>query len=259
MFVLCPALEVVSAQTHADSVVTFDGDNVLPGHRSPNISYDLNPARERFLVHVPPAYRGDEPWGSVVYTDADQIIDRLPDGWTSVLDRRKVLFVAAENAGNDQNTNRRMGLAVLGAMEMMKHYRIDPNRVYAAGFSGGARVAGLLGFFQADIFRGTIQNCGADFYKHVPSVYASSWVSTTGKPYGVFQTSPEDVAKAKRLRFVLITGTQDFRRGNILDIFNGGFIREGFQAKLFDVPGMGRDTCGGEVLSAAIAFIEGSA
>jgi hypothetical protein len=48
--------------------------------------------------------------------------------------------------------------------------------------------------------------------------------------------------RARQVRFVLITGSNDFRRGNILDIYHGGFSREQFQAKLFDVPGMGHDT-----------------
>jgi hypothetical protein len=68
----------------------------------------------------------------------------------------------------------------------------------------------------------------------------------------------DEIARARRVRFVLITGTNDFRRGNILDVFDGGFAREGFQAKLLDVPGMEHDICSGEILSAALDFIEGS-
>jgi poly(3-hydroxybutyrate) depolymerase len=52
-------------------------------------------------------------------------------------DKRKFIYIAAQGDGNDQYSNRRMGLAV-SALEMN---RIDPNRLYAAGFSGGARMA----------------------------------------------------------------------------------------------------------------------
>jgi predicted esterase len=149
-----------------------------------------------------------------------------------------------------------MGLAVLGALEMMKRYRIDSTRVYVAGYSGGARMAGMLGFYQPDVFHGTIQNCGADFYRQVPTVYAASWLSRTGQPYGTFEATDEEIVQAKRVRFVLVTGTNDFRRGNILDIFNGGFAKEGFKAKLFDVLGMQHTTCPGDILLAALDFIE---
>lgn len=239
-----------------DFITAFGGTTLGPKYRDPHISYGLDPSSERYLVHVPDSYAGNVPYGLVVFIDADEVVSQVPDGWASVLDARQMLFVAPENAGNDQDNNRRMGLAVLGALEMMKRYRIDSSRVYVAGYSGGARMAGMLGFYQPDVFHGTIQNCGADFYRQVPTVYAASWVSTTGRPYGTFQATDEEIVQAKRVRFVLVTGTNDFRRGNILDIFNGGFAKEGFKAKLFDVPGMQHTTCRGDILSAALDFIE---
>ena len=180
----------------------------------------------------------------------------MPFGWQAILDARKYIFVAAVNAGNDQSAGRRLGLAVMGAMKTMKAYRIDPNRVYAGGFSGGARMAGLLAFYQSDIFRGTLQNCGVDFYRRVPIVDATTQVDTMGHPYGLLEASEYEIRQARKLRFVLITGTKDFRRGNILDIFHGGFERDGFQAKLFDVAGMEHDICDGQTLSRALDFLE---
>lgn len=252
----CGLASVAAAQRSGDFVAPFGGERLAPKNRDPHVVYDLNPSAERFFVHVPATYTADTEYGLIVFTDADEQIDRVPNDWAKILDRRKFLFIAAENAGNDQDTNRRLGLAVLGTLEMMKRYRIDPNRVYAAGFSGGARMSGLLGFFQSDIFHGTIQNSGADFYTRVPTVYASSWVSTTGQPYGQFEATTGEITRAKRVRFVLITGTNDFRRGNILDIYNGGFAKQHFAAKLIDVPGMNHAICDGATLSAALDFIE---
>jgi hypothetical protein len=191
----------------------------------------------------------------IVFTYADPEA-RLPVGWQAILDARKYIFVAAQNAGNDQPRSRRLGLAVMGALKTMKTYRIDPSRVYAAGFSGGARMAGLLGFYQSDIFRGTLQNCGADFYKRVPIVEATSQLDTAGQPYGLLEASEDEIHEAKKVRFVLITGSNDFRRGNILDIFHGGFERDGFQARLFNIAGMSHDICNSETLSRALDFLE---
>jgi hypothetical protein len=255
----CAAFAAVPKQQRTgDFITVFGGARLAPQHRDPNINYDLDPAKERYFVHVPESYTGTDPFGLIVFIHAGNEVGGLPDGWANVLDARKFLFVAAQDSGNDQYRDRRLGLAVLGTLEMMRRYRIDPNRVYVAGFSGGARMAGFLGFFQPGIFRGTIQNCGADFYKPVPKVNATSSLDTIGKPYGLFQATADEIARARRVRFVLITGTNDFRRGNILDVFNGGFAREGFQAKLLDVPGMEHDICSGEILSAALDFIEGS-
>ena len=239
-----------------DFVTAFGGPAMAPTRRDQNISYALNPNIEQFFVHVPEEYTGEIPYGLIIFVDADSDSRGLPNGWRTVLDNRKFLYIAPQGAGNDQNTQRRLGLAVLGTLEMMKHYTIDPKRVYVAGFSGGARMAGLLGFFQGDLFRGTIQNCGADFYKPVKVVAATSTVDTAGNPYGFFQASDDEIASARQVRFALITGSRDFRHGNILDLYNGGFAKDGFKAKLFDVPGMEHDVADGHTLTEVLDFIE---
>lgn len=251
----CRELGTTSPQRTGAFFTVFGGPPLSPAQVNLNVTYDLVPGNERYFMYVPPSYTGSEPYGLIVFTFADTQA-RLPVGWQAILDARKYIFVAAEHAGNDQPRARRLGLAVMGAMKVMKGYRIDPTHVYAAGFSGGARMAGLLGFYQADIFRGTLQNCGADFYKPVPVVMATSRLDTAGRPYGLLYASAEDVRQARNVRFVLITGTNDFRRGNILDIFHGGFERDGFKAKLFDIPGMSHDICDGETLVRALGFLE---
>jgi hypothetical protein len=252
----CAGAESAAGPRKGTFFAVFGGSKYTPEHVNPHIAYDLVPGNERFFVHVPPSYNGSEAYGLIVFTYADPSA-RLVATWQAVLDARKYIFVAAENAGNDQARDRRLGLAVLAAQKMMKIYRIDPTRVYAGGFSGGARMARLLGFYQPDIFRGTIQNCGADFYKPVPIVSAASQFDTAGHPYGLLEASGADVAGARKVRFVLITGSNDFRHGNVLDIFHGGFEADGFRAKLFDVSGMSHDICDGETLARALDFLEG--
>ena len=228
-------------------------------HRNPHINDGLNAANERFFVHVPRNYKA----GQKIRCDrvhrfrrrcgSSKRLGRYPDD-------RNYFFVAPQNAGNDQDTSRRLGLAVLAAQQIEMQYSIDPDRVFAAGFSGGARMAGLLGFYQPDIFHGTIQSCGADFYKPVPVEVATSSTSTSGQPYGLAASdaTADEIAAAKHVRFALITGTNDFRHGNILDIYNGGFKSEGFKSKLFDVDGMGHDTPDGTTLSKILDFLESS-
>jgi hypothetical protein len=247
----------ISGTSRTGSFVTsFPHETLKSTRRDSNIAYNLDPGAERFFVHVPAGYSGQSSYGLVVFIDADDRVDAMPNGWTGILDARNFVFIAPENAGNDQYRQRRLGLAVLAALEMMKHYQIDANRVYISGFSGGARMAGMLGFFQSDVFRGTIQNCGADFYQHVPQVDATSQLDTAGQPYGFFSATPDEIHGARRVRFAVITGSEDFRRGNILDVFNGGFAKAGFQAKLFDVPGMSHDVADGNTLSSALDFLE---
>lgn len=107
---------------------------------------------------MPGSYTGSRRYGLIVFTDAGDQIDSVSPGWADVLDDNDLLFVAAQASGNQHPSSRRLSLAVLGALEMKKSYNIDTERIYAAGFSGGARTSNQLGFYQSDLFKGTIQN-----------------------------------------------------------------------------------------------------
>jgi len=116
---------------------------------------------EKFAVYVPQRVPGAgyallvfvPPWNDA----------RLPDGWAPVLDQEGVVFVAAARSGNDQNVlGRRMPLALLAEQNAASRYRIDPQRVFVAGFSGGSRVALRLALAYPDIFHGAILNAGSD-------------------------------------------------------------------------------------------------
>jgi hypothetical protein len=241
-----------------DFTTSFQTGRLKPGRLDSHIDYRLGPRTEHLYVHVPASYSASaqDRYGLVVYLDPGDKIDGEPDGWQEVLDRRKLLFVAPLRAGNHWNVSLRLGIGVLSALEMERHYRIDPARIYVAGLSGGARMAGLLGFYQPDLFRGTIQSCGADFYQRVPQVVATSQVDTAGEPYGVFDATADEIQRARQVRFALVTGSKDFRRGNIVDIYNGGFAATGYQAKLFDVPGKSHENADAATLAAALDFIE---
>jgi predicted esterase len=249
---------VVRAAEPPDWIQNFDRTTQV-GRADSHIKGDIDPLAERFYMHVPANYDGGTPFGLIVYIDAANQITAIPLGWDKVLERRKLLFVAAQNGGNDQSIDRRLGLALIAVKGMEQKYKIDTNRIYAAGFSGGARMASRLGFYASDVFKGTIQSCGADFYQSVPKVAATSETDTEGQPYGLLDATPTDVDSAKKgVRFVLITGSEDPRGGNIRDIFHGGYEKEGFQATLIDVPGMAHDACPPRVLSRAVDFIEGA-
>jgi pimeloyl-ACP methyl ester carboxylesterase len=87
----------------------------------------------------------------------------LPKGWAAILDRHGVIFVSAAKSGNEANIlDRREPLALLGAHNIMQRFRVDPERVYIGGFSGGSRVALRLALAYPDFFRGAFLNAGSD-------------------------------------------------------------------------------------------------
>lgn len=226
--------------------------------RSSKVDYSINTAREKFFVWTPKTYNGSTRFGLIVYISSVDSVEGLPPGWEDVLAKRRYIFVAPQGAGNYCRTQeRRCGLAVAAAMAMMRRFQIDPRFVFAAGISGGARTASDLGFYQTDVFKGTIQSCGTDFYRKVAVKDATSSVDTAGRYYGVIEVCADELNRARAAtKFCLITGAGDFRRGNILDIYNNGYAKDGFKARLFDVATLGHQDCDAATLNSAIDFLE---
>ncbi len=81
--------------------------------------------------------------------------------------------------------------AVLGPQIAAKNYRIDTDRIYLSGFSGGGKVAGMVSIDFANLFKGAIYICGTEHWtSHPPKLF--------------------DQVKANR--YVFLTGTEDFNR-----------------------------------------------
>jgi predicted esterase len=164
----------------------------------------------------------------------------------------KLIFIAPQKVGNNQTVARRAGLAILAAVKMQELIALNTNRIYAAGFSGGARMASYAAFIRPSLFSGVLGMCGAQFPAKVPRVKA-----TRTDDYGWFTLGEPQIAEAKKkVRFVLVTGSNDFRYGNILDIYAGGFQKDGYAVKLIDVPGMQHTTCPASALRDGLLFLD---
>jgi hypothetical protein len=241
-----------------NKTIQFTGTCPAPAQQSRHIRYDFDLAQEHFWLYIPSGYDGHQPWGLVVYNSPQPTTEELPDGWGQVLNDDKLLFICPQQADNDQPNKRRQGLAVIAALEMMKLYNIDPARVYAAGYSGGAREASELGFHQSDIFHATIQCGGSDFYKAVPrTAVTDADLQANPGEYGLLDADEPDIDRArKNVKFVLITGSKDFRQHYLQDIYNGGYKPDGFKALLLDIPDLDHQPCSAHDLRAALDFIE---
>jgi hypothetical protein len=224
-----------------------------PAYRSKQIDYRINPQAEEFALYRPPNHNSQEPWGLVVYISPADSCPGPPEDWKAVLSERKLLWVAPQRAGNQQPSPRRMGLAVQAALAVSASHKINPRRTYAAGLSGGARTAGALGFYQGDLFRGTIQDCGADFYYPL-----TEGTDSNGNPYGAnLQPTSDEIDRARsKVKFCLISGPNDFRYPNIAAIFKNGFQKEKFRCKFLVDPKMGHHDCSADYLRQALDFLD---
>lgn len=122
-------------------------------------SIDLT--QEQFTVYVPPAQPQNGyallvfvlPWNKPT----------LPPYWMGELDKHGMIFVTAAKSGNEESIlDRREPLALLAAHNILQRYRVDPERVYIGGLSGGSRTAMRLALAYPDLFRGALLNAGSD-------------------------------------------------------------------------------------------------
>ena len=118
-------------------------------------------AQERFAVFVP-SHSPAQGYGLLVFVPPWENAT-LPLGWAEILDRHGVIFVSAANSGNTANVlDRREPLALLAAHNITQRFRVDPERIYIGGFSGGSRIALRLALGFPDLFRGALLNAGSD-------------------------------------------------------------------------------------------------
>jgi poly(3-hydroxybutyrate) depolymerase len=210
-------------------------------------------ADESFEVYVPPDYRPDEKWGLVVWVSGGGNGGVHP-GYVDRLSKKKLIWIAPNNAGNDRGVAVRIGLALDAVWNMKQRYNLDDRRIYAAGVSGGGKVSGMAAMAFPDVFDGAIPCVGMNFYRDIPhpTKPESAWPAT-------FREPPRKVLDEARERvgFVLITGENDPNREPMTAAYNQGFIPAKFKhASLVVVPKMGHQPAPADVFGQAVDTLD---
>lgn len=159
---------------------------------------------------------------------------KLPEAWLPLMRAANLIWVGANESGNEILVPRRVSLALLGAEVAARASTIDRSRIYLTGFSGGGRVASMMMPFFLARFAGAVFICGAN-------------------PVG--PVSEEIRSLVPERRFVFLTGTGDF---NLLDTQMAiqTFEMAGFENLRLDViENMGHELPPAEAMANAIAFV----
>lgn len=122
---------------------------------------DYDSKQQRFQLYVPKTYRAERAWPLVVFVSPgdDPLGWRY---WQKGCESSEVLFCAAFGAGNNCPPGKRIRIVLDMLDQVRRDYRIDPDRTYVTGFSGGGRVACTLGFSIPEYFGGVIPVCGTN-------------------------------------------------------------------------------------------------
>jgi len=211
--------------------------------------YDVS--MEKFDIIVPKKYKKGDPHGLFIWVSPSPAPSISPE-WEAVLAEKKLIFVGAHNSGNNREVFARMRMAVDANDNMRELYDIDDKRVYVSGFSGGGRVASMLGVTYADMFTGTIAFMGTNFYTNIVTLDKSEVFEARYIPHEEIAALAKD-----QCRYVLVTGEKDFNLKNTSAVFENGFKKEGFKAvELMNVPGQGHQPPKAEWLKKAIEFLD---
>jgi pimeloyl-ACP methyl ester carboxylesterase len=149
-----------------------------------------------------------------------------PPPWHDVLARHKLIWIGANHAGNERHSDHRVRLAVEAAVQVQKRHKLDPDRVYVAGMSGGGKIAAMCATIYGDVFAGGFSICGATFYMKIPTGLER------GKYYPA--TFPPPVGKVaikarQQNRHVLLTGTEDFNLNSTRQTYELGYKKDNYR------------------------------
>jgi len=207
-----------------------------------------------FDIYVPEDYDESEPYGLVVFINSGNN-GGFKSQWLPVLDNKNLIWIAGDGTGNSVFINIRMGLAMAGVLRMLELYNIDPNRIYTSGNSGGARMAHNLAFIYPETFRGAMPSCGGSYIREVSQDYE------TQNPDGHYEAILDypvdylDYLLPFDQRFANMTSYDDFREGDIMNIYHNGSEEDGVKGKFLETAGGHCSTTTAHFLD-AINFVE---
>jgi hypothetical protein len=196
-------------------------------------------AEEPFDIYVPSSYDGSQAYGLIAYVSPTK--GGGPAGYTQVCDEHKLIWIGAANVPNERNPCSRSRLTVDGVYNISKLYRIDRDRVYVAGFSGGGRVASHIAIPYAEVFSGgAIYICGCDA------------LSMPADP----TLARQSAALSQEQRFAFMTGSEDMNKPGTKDVIHQYESMKIPYEKYFEEPGLGHSTPSVKWFTDAIIFLD---
>jgi predicted esterase len=206
------------------------------GFRGDVLSQEYDLAKESFNVYVPEDYDPTgEPFGLVVWVSPFRD-GAIPADFRPVFDERHLIWIGANDAGNERSILPRMGLALDAVASMALDYNIEPTRVLVSGLSGGGRVSSMLAVAYPDLFAGGFPIIGVNSYLRIRlESDPSRMVPTFSRP------PRETLDRARTHPFVIMTGSGDFNREECR-LTARAYEENGFTDMHFiDVHGMGHE------------------
>ena len=187
-----------------------------------------------WAVYVPASYDPKAPAGILVFISANNS-GKIPSEWKKLMDTKNLIWIGANKSGNKIATSLRIIYAILAPSAIGQNYKINADRIYISGFSGGGRVSSMVAVEYAPIFKGAIFNSGVNFW---------------GKD------KPRNYDEIKKNYFVFIAGTKDFNLLDTKKVYNA-YKKAGIpNIKLMVIPFMSHEQPRPKKYAEAINFLD---
>ena len=192
---------------------------------------------QQYELYVPPALKPKQPAAAFVFISPGA----QPAGWKewqSICEARGIIFASPYAAGNDCPMQRRVRIVMDVLDDLRRRYNIDPDRTYIGGFSGGGRVACAIAFALPEYFGGAVPVCAGEELRQ------ESWLRQR---------------VTSRLHVALLTGENDFNRGEV-ERFRGPLLSSvGVQARVWVFKGLGHGIPSGPELAEVFKWLDAGA
>lgn len=195
---------------------------------------DYDSTKTEYDLHVPANVKATQPAGLILFISAGGGPAGL-GSFETVCNEKGLLFASPHKAGNDTEPKKRVRMVLDVLDDIRRKHKIDPDRTYIAGFSGGARIACSIAYGLPEHFGGVIPVCA------VNDLREETWLRHRIKD---------------RLSLALITGEKDFNLPEVERLWGPIFIASGVRTRIFNYPKMGHAIPGAKEMTEVVAWLE---
>lgn len=189
---------------------------------------------QKYELYVPENLDKRKPAPVVIFISAGD----SPAGWSqwqAVCKKAGAIFASPFGAGNNTPAPRRAHIVLDVLDDIARRHKIDPDRTYLGGFSGGSRIACGIVFALPEYFGGVVPVCGAEKLRD------DSWLRQR---------------VTDRISVALVTGETDFNRAELENLRETMFTTVGVRTKRWTVPGLGHGVPDANTLGPVFAWLE---
>ena len=222
----------VTEPTRLDWV--FAVGNQSPAKAPPGLLENYDSTKQRFELYVPAGADSQAAAPLILFVSPSQKGTGLSQ-FRKLCDREGIVFASPHQAGNQTAGARRVRIVMDTLDEVRRRIKIDPDRTYIGGFSGGGRIAMTIATALPEYFGGVIPVCAGGQLRTEP------WLR-------------ERVIS--RLRIALLTGENDFNRGEIERMTQTLFSGIGVTSRVWTAKQIGHAIPPGSTLGEAFAWLE---